>query len=197
MFNNTQGINRTIVVGFIGLTLVASVTSCSKKNNAAEPSPSASISVSETATATASASPSETKSKKPTKKAEPKPTPTKSHVEPAPVIPTATKAYTQKVPPKPPIKLDSKEQVFEKQFTAMTKLSPAEWDTKVDTDPLTYKRYYKEMLAYAKGTLCSYVATGLDDFTLGTYIANEVTYDSDIQTALLAATRKAYGCKSK
>jgi type IV secretory pathway VirB10-like protein len=197
MLNNTQGINRKILVGLIGLALATSVTSCSKKNNAAEPTASASSSVTESSTA--SASPSVTESKKPTNKPtkKPTPTPTKSHAAPAPVIPTATKAYTQTVAPKPPVKLDSKEQVFEKQFTALTKLSPKEWDAKVDGDPLTYKRYYVEMLSYSKGALCSYMATGLDDFTLGSYIANEVSYDADIQAALLTATRKAYGCKSK
>ena len=195
MANSSGMISRKILVGAISLVLVASATSCSKKNKAAEPSPSASSSVSESVTA--SASPSVTESKKPTKKPEAKPTPTHSEQAPAPVIPTATKAYTQTVAPKPPIKLDSKEQVFEKQFTALTKLSPKEWDAKVDGDPLTYKRYYKEMLSYSKGALCSYMATGLDDFTLGSYIANEVSYDADIQAALLSATRKAYGCKGK
>ena len=87
------------------------------------------------------------------------------------------------------------QEVFEKEFTRLTKLNPEAWDAKVDGDPLTYKRRYEEVLAYAKGVLCSYIATGLDDFTLGTYISNEVTYDMDIQTALLAATRKAYSCK--
>jgi hypothetical protein len=194
MLNSSENISRKILVGALGLVLVASVTSCSKKN-AAEPMPSVSSSMTESASA--SASPSVTKSKQPTKTAKPTPTVTKSHVEPAPVIPTATKAYTQTVAPKPPIKLDTKEQVFEKQFTSLTKLTPKEWDAKVDADPLTYKRYYKEMLDYSKGALCSYMATGLDDFTLGSYIANEVSYDADIQAALISATRKAYGCKGK
>jgi hypothetical protein len=92
--------------------------------------------------------------------------------------------------------LDSKEQVFEKEFTKLTKLNPKAWDTQVDGDPLTYKLYYKEMLSYAKGALCSYISTGLDDFTLGSYIANEVSYQTEIQTALISATRKAYGCKA-
>ena len=193
MFNKSPGISRKILIGMVGLAMVTSISSCSKKNTASEPSPSASSSVSESATA--SASPSVTKTKKPTLKPTPKPVVT--HAAPAPVKPLAKKAYTQTVPPRPVIKLDSKEQVFEKQFTAMTKLSPKEWDLKVDGDPLTYKLYYKEMLAYAKGALCSYMATGLDDFTLGTYITNEVSYEADIQAALLAATRKAYGCKGK
>ena len=195
MLHSSLSLNRKILTGIIGMTLVASMTSCSKKNNTAEPTASASSSVTESATA--SASPSVSKTKKPTHKPKPKPKPTVSHAEPAPVKPLATKAYTQTVAPRPTLKLDSKEQIFEKQFTALTKLSPKAWDAKVDSDPLTYKRYYKEMLSYAKGALCSYIATGLDDFTLGTYIANEVTYDTDIQTALLSATRKAYGCKAK
>ncbi len=185
MGNSFRTTSQKLIIGVFAVSLAVSATSCSKGKKSAEPSTSASASVS------ASASPSASKTvAKPTAK------PTVSEQAPAPIKPTATKPYTQTVPPKPPIKLDSKEQVFAKEFTRLTKLNPDSWDLKVDGDPLTYKRYYKEMLSYAKGALCAYIATGLDDFTLGTYIANEVTYDTDIQTALLAATRKAYGCKA-
>jgi hypothetical protein len=189
VLDSLPSVNRKILIGAMSLAMVVSVTSCSKKNSASEPVPSASSSASESPTASASASPSVTKTEKP------KPKPLVTHAAPAPVKPLAKKPYTQTVPPRPPIVLDKQEQAFEKQFTALTKLSPAAWDAKVDSDPLTYKLYYKEMLAYAKTALCSYIATGLDDFTLGSYITNEVTYDTDIQAALLSATRKAYGCK--
>jgi len=196
MLNNSTSVSKKFLVLGLSAVMAVSVTSCSKSKSSADASPSASASVSDSASASASASPSASKSHKP----KPKPTPTPSvsvkHAEPAPVKPLATKAYTQTVAPRPTISLDSKEQVFEKSFTAATGLSPKLWDAKVDGDPLTYKLYYKEMLSYAKGALCSYIATGLDDFTLGTYIANEVTYETDIQTALLVATRKAYGCKA-
>ena len=188
MLNNSRNVSQKVLVGFIGLAMAVSVTSCSKSKNSADPSASASVS----ASASASAAPSKKPSKKPTAA----PQPTVSEAAPAPIKPTATKPYTQTVAPKPPIKLDKKEQAFEKEFTRLTKLTPKAWDEKANTDPLTYKRYYKEMLAYAKGALCSYMATGLDDFTLGSYIANEVSYDMDIQSALISATRKAYGCKS-
>ncbi len=125
-----------------------------------------------------------------------KPTPEATTDDPVKVDPTVKKPTVQTVKPKPPIKLDSKEQIFEKEFTRLTKFDPKAWDLKVDEDPLTYKIRYPALLKYAKGALCSYIATGLDDFTLGSYIANEVTYDSDIQSALIKATRKAYGCKS-
>ena len=194
MLNNSPSVSKKFLVLGLSAVMAVSVTSCSKSKKAADPSPSASVSVSESASASASASPSATKTHKP--KPKPTPTPTIKHAEPAPVKPLATKAYTQTVAPRPTISLDSKEQVFEKSFTAATGLSPKLWDAKVDGYPLTYKLYYKEMLSYAKGALCSYIATGLDDFTLGTYIANEVTYQTEIQTALISATRKAYGCKA-
>jgi hypothetical protein len=191
MLKNSRNVSQKVLVGFIGLALSVSVASCSKSKNSAEPSISPSASVSTTAEATKSAKPTV----KPTVKETAKPAPVASHNDPAPVKPTAKKPYTQTVAPKPPIKLDAKEQVFEKEFTRLTKLDPKAWDLKVDGDPLSYKIRYPELLKYAKGALCSYIATGLDDFTLGTYISNTVSYDMDIQNALLSATRKAYGCK--
>jgi len=189
MLKNSRNVSQKVLVGFIGLALSVSVASCSKSKNSAEPSISPSASVSTTAEATKSAKPTV----KPTVKETP--APVASHNDPAPVKPTAKKPYTQTVAPKPPIKLDAKEQVFEKEFTRLTKLDPKAWDLKVDGDPLSYKIRYPELLKYAKGALCSYIATGLDDFTLGTYVSNTVSYDMDIQNALLSATRKAYGCK--
>ena len=89
-----------------------------------------------------------------------------------------------------------KDSKFEKEFKRLTGLDSQAWDLKVDQDPLTYKIKYTDLKKYAKGPLCSYIATGLDDFTLGSYISNEVTYDADIQSALLNATRIGYGCRS-
>ncbi|MEI7442087.1 MAG: hypothetical protein WCK30_00840, partial [Actinomycetes bacterium] len=153
-------------------------------------------SASASASASPSVKPSHKPTHKPTVKPTVKPTPEATTDEPVKVDPTVKKPTVQTVKPKPPIKLDSKEQIFEKEFTRLTKLDPKAWDLKVDTDPLTYKIRYPALLKYAKGALCSYIATGLDDFTLGSYVSNEVTYDMDIQSALLKATRKAYGCKS-
>lgn len=187
MLNNSRNVSQKIVVSFLGLAVAMSLVSCSKGKNSAEPSESASVS----ASASASAKPSKKPSKKPTAK----PLPAASENNPVPVDPTIKKPTTVTVAPKPPIKLDSKEQIFEKEFTRLTKLDPKAWELKVDGDPLTYKIRYPELLKYAKGALCSYIATGLDDFTLGSYISNEVSYDMDIQSALIKATRKAYKCK--
>ena len=192
MLNNPRNVSQKVLVGVLGLAMAASVASCSKSKNSAEPSTSASAS----ASASPSVKPSHKPTHKPTVKPTVKPTPEATTDEPVKVDPTVKKPTVQTVKPKPPIKLDSKEQIFEKEFTRLTKLDPKAWDLKVDTDPLTYKIRYPALLKYAKGALCSYIATGLDDFTLGSYVSNEVTYDSDIQSALLKATRKAYGCKS-
>lgn len=197
MLNNSQSFSKKFLIGAIGFTMAVSLSSCSKNKNSAEPAPSDSASVSASADVSVSASASPTKTRKPTKKPSATPKATLTQQAPAPIKPTAKKPYTQTVAPKPPIKLDTKEQVFAKEFTKQLNLTPKTWDAKVDEDPLTYKLYYVEMLSYAKGALCSYIATGLDDFTLGSYISNEISYQTDVQTALLAATRKAYGCKGK
>jgi len=150
-----------------------------------------SVSASASASVTASAKPTHTKhAVKPTPKSR------FTQAAAAPVKPLAKKPYTQVVKPKPPIKLDTKQQVFEKEFTRQTGFTPAKWDEAFFGDPLSYKIDYKEMLAYAKGYLCSSMLTGLDDFTLGGNISQKVSYLTEVQTALISATRKAYGCKA-
>ena len=88
------------------------------------------------------------------------------------------------------------EDKFDREFKRLTKLDSVAWNEKHVADPLTYKLNYDGLKRYARGALCSYIATGLDDFTLGSYISNEVSYDMDIQSALLKATRVGYGCRS-
>jgi len=197
MLNNSRNVSQKVLVGFVSLAMATSLASCSKSKNSAEPSPSASVSVSASATVKPSHKPTHKPSHKPTVKPTMKPTPEATTDEPVKVDPTVKKPTVQTVKPKPPIKLDSKQQIFEKEFTRLTKLDPKTWDTQVDEQgPMFATVRYPEMLKYAKGALCSYIATGLDDITLGGYIGAAVTYDPDIQSALLKATRKAYGCKS-
>lgn len=183
--NNSPKIAKKVGVSVLSIVLAATLVSCSKGKKDASPSASASVS------ASASASASKSASKKPVAK----PTPKKTQHEPAPIIPTATKPYVQTVTPKPEPTYDAKDQAFEKEFKRQTGLDRKAWDEKVNSDPLTYKRYWAELLDYAKGAFCAYVASGADDYTLTTYLMNEVSYLTDIQNAILAATRKAYGCK--
>lgn len=85
---------------------------------------------------------------------------------------------------------------FDQEFSRLTGLDRDAWDEKVNSDPLTYKIYYKNLKTYARGPLCSYMSSGVDDYTLGAYISNEVSFLQNIQNALLAATRIAFGCSN-
>jgi hypothetical protein len=191
MIYNFKGYSKKITVVMVGIAMIATLTSCSKGKNSAEPSESASVSASASASVSASAS------AKPSKKPTAKPKPEATTDEPVKVDPTVKKPTTVTVAPKPPIKLDSKEKVFEKELTRLTKLDPKTWDKNVDEiGPIDFASIrYPELLKYAKGALCSYIATGLDDLSLGTYMGSAVTYDSDLQLAIIKATRKAYKCK--
>jgi len=194
MSNMSLNASRKFFVGALGIALAVSMTSCSSDNKAAGPSPSASASVDTSVSASASAS------AKPTKKPSAKPTPTPTHTHnapPAPVKPLAKKPYVTKVQPKPTFSpANAKEAAFVKEFKKQTGLTPEAWDLKVDGDPLTYKLRFPALLSYAKGALCSYIASGTDDFTLGSYISNEISYMTDVQSAVIAATRKGFGCKA-
>ncbi|NBU31961.1 MAG: hypothetical protein EBS36_02155 [Actinobacteria bacterium] len=189
MSKNSVSSLKKISVFVVGLTMVVSLSSCGRGKNKAEPSASASASVS----ASASASASPTASKKPT--AVPKPT--VKHKDPIPYKPLAKKPYIVKVTPTPEPTLDKKAKAFETALKKELGLDKKGWDEKYNSDPLTYKRFFMELLDYAQGALCSYMASGVDDFTLGTFISNEVSYDSTVQQAVIHATRKAYGCSGK
>lgn len=199
MLNNSRNVSQKVLVGFLSLAMATSLASCSKSKNSAEPSPSASVSVSASATVKPSHKPTHKPTHKPSHKPTMKPTPEATTDEPVKVDPTVKKPTVQTVKPKPPIKLGSKEKVFEKELTRLTKLDPKTWDKNVDEiGPLEFASIrYPALLKYAKGALCSYIATGLDDLSLASYMGAAVTYDSDIQAAIIKATRKAYGCKAK
>jgi hypothetical protein len=66
----------------------------------------------------------------------------------------------------------------------------------VDTAPLEYILRFPAVMSYAEGALCSYIASGTDEFTLGAYIGSAISYHTEIQTAIIAATRKGFGCKA-
>ena len=190
MIDNFKGYSKKITVVVVGIAVIASLTSCSKGKNKAEPSASASVSASASASASASVKPS----KKPV--AKPEVVPPKKHKDPITYKPLAKKPYIVKVSATPEPTLDKKDKIFESVLKKELGLDKKGWDEKYNTDPLTYKRFFTELTDYAKGALCSYIASGLDDFTLSTFVSNEVSYQQDVQQAVIDATRKAYGCKA-
>ena len=188
MIDNLKGYSKKVTVVLVGIAMIATLTSCSKGKNKAEPSASASVSASASASV----------SVKPSKKPVAKPTaPAKKPKDPIPYKPLAKKPYTVKVSATPEPTLDKKQKAYEAVLKKELGLDRKGWDEKYNSDPLTYKRFFAELIDYSKGALCSYMATGIDDFTLGTFISNEVSYDSNVQQAVIKATRTAYGCKAK
>ncbi|MBU6347029.1 MAG: hypothetical protein KGQ38_00230 [Actinomycetales bacterium] len=69
------------------------------------------------------------------------------------------------------------------------------WNTKHLENELDYKMSFLELADYTKGFLCSYIQTGVDDYTLGQYVSGEVSWIQDVQTGVINATKSAYGCK--
>ena len=113
-----------------------------------------------------------------------------------PIKPLAKKPYVVEVTPTPEPTLDKKAQAFEATLKKELGLDRAGWNQKYNEDPLTYKLFFAELLDYSKTILCSYMTSGVDDYSLAAQISGEVSFDQEVQQAVIDATRKAYGCKA-
>lgn len=178
---------KKALVGIVGLSMVLTLGACSRGKKEATPSASASIS----ASASASASASKSASKKPVATSTPK-------TKYKPLVPTkpfAKKPYRVTLTPTPEPTLTKDQKVFEAALKKQLGLDMKGWNAKHLESPLEYKMAFIELVDYTKGFLCSYLQTGVDEFTLGSYLDGEVSYLSDVKSGVIKATSAAYGCK--